>query len=131
MLKRTIASSMVVLAGGLFATAAAANTEDYGKADHGMKQGQDVSFQKLDQNGDGYISQSEFQNANVRQVEHDTLDTDNDGRINRTEFAAFEQMSQHQTSDPRSEISPDYRTDEPFQTTEPTDDPDPTDNENY
>ena len=128
MLKRTIASSMIVLAGGMFATAATANTEDYGsKTDHGMKHGQDVSFLKLDQNGDGYISQSEFENSNLEQVEHDTLDTDNDGRINRTEFAAFEQMSQDQMSDPRSETSPDYRADEPFQTTEPTDDPRPAD----
>jgi hypothetical protein len=53
-----------------------------------------VSFEKVDANGDGYISQSEFQGADVQQVDHSTLDADNDGRLNRTEFAAFERMGQ-------------------------------------
>lgn len=129
MLKKTIASGVLVLAGGL-GMSAAANTED-GMKEHPMHQEQDVSFQKLDRNGDGYISQSELQSSDVEQVQHDTLDTDNDGRINRTEFAAFEQMSQDQSSDPSREAVPDYQADEPFQSTEPSDDPDPTDNDDY
>lgn len=97
MLKNTIFSSAIVLTAGLFATSAMAGGGEKG-AMHGDKQSkQNVSFQKIDENGDGYISQSEFQNANIPEVDHQMLDSDSDGRVNETEFAAFEQLTEEQT----------------------------------
>lgn len=89
MLKNRLFSSAIVLAGGLFATTALANT---GEKEHGVKQGQDVGFEEIDANSDGYISQSELEESGKFQVDHSTLDQDSDGRVDQSEFAAFEQM---------------------------------------
>ena len=87
--RNRLLASTIVVAGGLFASAALANT-----GESGMHKGQDVTFWKVDENGDGYISRTEFENAGVEQVDHSTLDFDNDGRVDRTEFAAFERLQE-------------------------------------
>ena len=100
MLRNTLVSSAIVIAGGLLASSALANT---GEGVDKAHKGQQVSFEQVDQNGDGYISQSEFENADVQQVDHSTLDFDNDGRVDRTEFAAFERMETDESSQQRSQ----------------------------
>ena len=97
MLKHRLLSGAIVVAGGLFATTALANTDEKSGMHSGQKS-KDVSFEKVDGNGDGYISQSEFQDINVeQQVDHSALDQNNDGRLDRTEFAAFEQLTEDQS----------------------------------
>lgn len=54
-----------------------------------------ASFEELDQDGDGYLSEEELQAAE-QDLQPSELDTDNDGRVSRTEFAAFEAGEQPQ-----------------------------------
>lgn len=111
MLKNRFFSSLIVIIGGMFASTALANTEE-GKTHSAMGKQGDVSFEKVDVNGDGYISELELKDSGAYQVEHSKLDTDNDGRVNQTEFAAFEQMSQQDPAaqDPTQQGT-DYQTD--------------------
>ncbi len=82
-----------------------------------------MQFDQLDTNGNGYLDREEFSAvAGVTGSEGaTTVDTDQDGKISRTEFAAFEtgrtgdsmsgeQMPEHQAMDPaeRSEHSTTY-----------------------
>ena len=106
-----VLSSAIVVAGGLFASAALATT-----GESGMHKGQDVTFEKLDENGDGYISRTEFESTGVEQVDHSTLDFDNDGRVDRTEFAAFERM--HEESPEQGAEYPEQGNEYPEQGTE-------------
>lgn len=117
MLRNRIASSAIVITGGLFASGAWANTGDEMHKSHDTHKSQDVSFQELDQNSDGYISQNEFQSSNQKLVEYDTLDNDNDGRVNETEFAAFEQMTKDQSTQKSWETDPEAP--DTYQGTEP------------
>lgn len=95
--KNRLASSVIVLAGGLFATSALANPSN--------PSGQ-LTFNDIDQNGDGQLSQSEFQAVDVQErVDHDALDTDNNGQIDESEFAAFEQASQDKMKEGRLTFS--------------------------
>jgi len=88
MFGRTLLSSAIVLAGGLFASGAFANTGEEGATLDG------VSFSQLDQDGDGYISESEMQQADAEiAMDHTTLDVNGDGQVDETEFAAFEKES--------------------------------------
>ncbi|HEX7038470.1 MAG TPA: EF-hand domain-containing protein [Pseudomonadales bacterium] len=117
--KNRLASRAIVLTGVLFAAGALGGNEHAGK-------GRDATFEKLDGDGDGYVSSAEFERAPVHeQVDHDALDTDDDGRLSRAEFAAFELMSQDVGSEPRSGQREriERRTDEPFQASDPTRDP--------
>lgn len=134
--KNRLASSAIVLAVGLFAAGAFAGNEHAAKG-HDAKghdaKGHDVTFEELDEDRDGYISNAEFQTTPLHeQVDHDALDTDDDGRLNRTEFAAFELMSQDISSEQRmktdrswqgDQTEPRRSTDEPFQASDPTRDP--------
>lgn len=128
MLKNRIFSSAIVIAGGLFATTAVADMH----ADKHKEKQDTVSFEKVDENGDGYISQNEFVNSGAFQVDHEKLDTDQDGRVNQSEFAAFErtemqgqgQQSQQGLGQPdESEYddqNPEFESD---YTTDPAEDP--------
>lgn len=95
MRKHKVLTGAIFITGGLLATTAFADTDERGKHDADMKQkGKELSFQKLDQDGDGYISQSEFEQVDIdKRVDHASLDMDNDGQLDRTEFAAFEQLA--------------------------------------
>ena len=122
MLKHRLLSSAIVLAGGLFMGNALANTDETGM--HSGEKSKDLSFEKVDQDGDGYISQSEFENINVeQQLDHGSLDQDQDGRLDRTEFAAFERLSQ----DPSEQATeyPSQTTGETYESTtqDPAQDP--------
>ena len=48
-----------------------------------------MSFDSLDKNHDGFLSPSELRNAG-KTVEMKKIDTNGDGRIDRSEFSAFE-----------------------------------------
>ena len=66
-----------------------------------------VDFDELDQDGDGYLSEEELQQAGELQAQQDQLDSNQDGRVSRTEFAAFEReqgssSSMPSSSDPQS-----------------------------
>ncbi len=50
-----------------------------------------ADFDQLDSNGDGYLSQDELQGNQTLASHKDEIDTNSDGRINRSEFSAFEQ----------------------------------------
>lgn len=102
LIKKTIFSSAIVVMGGLFATSAMADGGDK-TAMHDDKQAKQVDFQKVDQNGDGSISETEFQSADIEAVDHQALDTDSDGSVSRTEFAAFERLTDEQTNRPATQ----------------------------
>lgn len=132
--KNRLASSALVLAGGLFAAGAFGNADEHdARHDTAMDRtkhsgmAQEQSFDELDEDRDGYISNAEFQTTKAHeQVDIDALDTDDDGRLNRTEFSAFEMMSQDAGSEQRMEgdgTEPRRSTDEPFQASDPTRDP--------
>ena len=106
MLKNKLFSSAIVIAGGLLATSALANTgNEAGMKEHGQK-GETVSFEKVDANGDGYISEQELKDSGAFQVDHATLDVDSDGRVDQTEFAAFEQVTDQQQQSSEYETDP-------------------------
>ena len=100
-LKHGLLSGAIVIAGGLFATTALANTES---GMHSDQKAKDLSFAKVDENGDGYISQSEFQNIKVEErLDHTALDQNNDGRLDHGEtYDAGETYESQSTRDPTS-----------------------------
>lgn len=100
MVKRTLLSSAIVLAGSFGTAAALAQTEQDQWGDQTAQEeqwGQTSqqeglpNFEELDTDGDGFLSQEELeQNAELADV-HDQLDENADGLVDRTEFAALEQ----------------------------------------
>ncbi len=50
-----------------------------------------ATFQQLDQNKDGYVSIIEATGQNELLKQWSTVDTDTDGRLEITEFSAFEE----------------------------------------
>jgi uncharacterized Zn finger protein len=50
----------------------------------------DAVFNRLDGNGDGYLSRAEWNAQDDLKPAPEALDRDNDGQISRTEFAAVE-----------------------------------------
>lgn len=126
-MQRNLFYGAIVVAGGMFAgMAMAGNDHTYGSSSSAMgqstqsTQGQTsqrqagqaqqrnqghASFDQIDTNGDGYISQSEWKQSGAFQVDESRLDTNNDGRLNRSEFAAFEQAH---NSRPYSSGNPGY-----------------------
>jgi Ca2+-binding EF-hand superfamily protein len=81
---------------------------------------QNKAFSELDQDGDGYLNQDELKNAagtTAADTATNQLDTDQDGQLSRSEFAAFEQ-SQGQSSDHSGQSS-----DHSGQSWEPESDP--------
>lgn len=118
MLKKMAITSAMLVLGGLFAATAGADTKtgtaagsEYEADKQGMtqqdKQKQGPSFSELDENGDGTISQSEWQQAEV-DVDHGSLDRDADGQVDRSEFAAFERTERDPTD--RSERGTEHGT---------------------
>ena len=53
----------------------------------------DVTFQQLDQNNDGYVSIIEATGQNELLKKWTEVDKDTDGRLEVTEFSAFEEQS--------------------------------------
>ncbi|HEX7035802.1 MAG TPA: hypothetical protein VF210_08510 [Pseudomonadales bacterium] len=53
----------------------------------------DAEFNRLDRDGDGYLSRQELTAKKDLRPGPDTLDRDADGRISRSEFAAVERSS--------------------------------------
>lgn len=51
-------------------------------------------FEELDQDGDGFLSESELEGEESLAAQHSELDSDGDDRVSRTEFSAFEQHQQ-------------------------------------
>ena len=119
MLKNTIFSSAIVLTAGLLATSAMAGGGEKGAMSGDTQGKHDVSFQKIDENGDGYISQSEFENANIPEVDHQMLDANQDGQVDETEFAAFEQLTDEQTGQ-QTQPGADYEQGSEWETEDPT-----------
>ena len=68
-----------------------------------------ADFDELDRNGDGYLDEEELQNAQNISEQQSQLDQDQDGRLSRTEFAAFEEMQSDMPSadDPQSTTQPE------------------------
>jgi len=61
-----------------------------------------MDFDELDQDGDGYLSEEELQQAEQLQAQQDQLDSNQDGRVSRTEFAAFEREQGSSSETPSS-----------------------------
>lgn len=61
-----------------------------------MMSDQDRNFQKMDQDGDGFLSAAEIKSRKGLSVTRDS-DTNRDGRIDRAEFSAFEIAEQART----------------------------------
>lgn len=60
----------------------------------GQSAASEAEFDELDQNGDGYLSQEELQEADgiaAADTAADDMDSDGDGQVSRSEFAVFEQ----------------------------------------
>lgn len=74
-----------------------------------------VGFDELDRNGDGYLDEEELQNAQTLSDQQSELDQDQDGRLSRTEFAAFEEMHSDMPSaeDPQSSTGASDSTTQP------------------
>lgn len=89
--------------------------------------GSDMSFDSLDQNGNGYLSEDEFQSAQgVTGTEGTTaVDTDQDGQISRTEFAAFESSMQSDPGKPTMPQPAPGQTDPTYQGTDKAETYDP------
>lgn len=110
MLRKTLATSAILI-GGLTSYAAAldasesqrSTADEYADAatekatQHAADQADSMksaTFSQLDTNGDGYLSQTELQEAPTDlSANHDTLDSNQDGQVDQTEFAAFERMT--------------------------------------
>ncbi|MFW6093299.1 MAG: EF-hand domain-containing protein [Pseudomonadota bacterium] len=115
MFKRTLLSSAIVIASGLGASAVLASTEGEEWSDdtasetssHTAEESTSMasdsgsempSFSELDTDGDGYLSEEEFQqNAELAEL-HAELDQDADGQVDESEFAALEQSGMDKES---------------------------------
>jgi hypothetical protein len=68
----------------------------------------EAAFNRLDQDGDGYLSEGEWKITEDLQPAPEVLDRDRDGRISRTEFAAVE-TAKVEPDDPDVPGSPNDR----------------------
>jgi uncharacterized surface protein with fasciclin (FAS1) repeats len=74
----------------------------------------DTTFDELDADSDGYLSEEELQAEQALAAEQEQLDSDSDGRISRTEFAAFEPTESSESASEQEEAWPEESaTDEP------------------
>ncbi|MFW6092618.1 MAG: fasciclin domain-containing protein [Pseudomonadota bacterium] len=74
------------------------------------------SFDELDTDGDGYLSEEELQ-ASEQDLQADEIDSDADGRVSRSEFAAFE-GSESDASEPAGTDAEESQDDEGMFSTE-------------
>ncbi|HEX7037999.1 MAG TPA: fasciclin domain-containing protein [Pseudomonadales bacterium] len=72
-----------------------------------------ADFDELDQNADGYLDEQELQNAQSISEQQSQLDQDQDGRLSRTEFAAFEEMQSDMPSADDQQSTTDTESDWP------------------
>ncbi len=128
MMKRTLLSSAIAIAGSLGMSAALAQTteedawsEQSTQQDQWSEQSQQQSalpsFSELDTDGDGFLSEEELQ-ANMELSEvHSQLDENADGLVDETEFAALEEAhmspggemdKKHEGTDTYEESATDY-----------------------
>lgn len=94
--RNMLASALLIAAGTSLAAGAYADTRDTGETTtpgHTSGAEQSTSFEALDTNSDGYISESEAQMEPTLATQRQSLDDNGDGQIDRTEFAAFEGAS--------------------------------------
>ena len=98
MLHHKILSGVLVLAGTSFAAGAIAepdtsaattgkSTSEHSTSKHSMPT---ASFEQLDADQDGYISETEAKVSPTLAMKTEELDQNGDGKLDRTEFSAFE-----------------------------------------
>ena len=103
-----VAGAMATALATALALSATAGAAGYGKDDQQKAAGKDeqggvigMSFERLDTDNNGYVSQREVQQQTAageprpELIERwDTADKDQDGRLDKSEFSAFEEMHQ-------------------------------------
>ena len=85
--------TLVLIAGGLFATATMAEPGEKGGAYGGDTTGEAAtfSFQEADNNGDGVVSEEEARRVGIERF--DAVDKNQDGELDEAEIAALEEST--------------------------------------